>query len=131
MQLATWNDYEEGTEVETGVDNCITLGAPTIAGETLSWSLVKSDATYASTSTIGSFSIYTGTPSPTTLFASGIAATATSHAAPARAAGQNVWVYMVGQPLIQNRLSAAVSNSPLPTTNPAAMAGVVVASLSF
>lgn len=114
VQLATWNDYEEGTEVETGVDNCITVGTPTISGGTLSWSLIKSDATYASTTTISSFSIYTGTATPTTLFASGISPTATSHAAPPPSPGQNVWVYMVGQPLIQNRLSAAVSNSAAP-----------------
>ena len=22
MQLVTWNDYEEGTEIESGIDNC-------------------------------------------------------------------------------------------------------------
>ena len=110
--LSTWNDYEEGTAVEAGVDNCITIGTPVIVGNTLSWSLVKSDATYASTSTISSFSIYTGTASPTTLFASGISASSTSNAAPPPAVGQNVWVYMVGQSLIQNRLSPGIPDVP-------------------
>ena len=27
LQLVTWNDYEEGTEIETGIDNCLTVGA--------------------------------------------------------------------------------------------------------
>lgn len=27
LQVATWNDYEEGTEVETGVDNCGSVSA--------------------------------------------------------------------------------------------------------
>jgi hypothetical protein len=27
LQVATWNDYEEGTEVETGVDNCAAVSA--------------------------------------------------------------------------------------------------------
>ncbi len=113
VQLATWNDYEEGTEVETGIDNCITVGRPTISSGTLSWSLIKSDATYANTSTIGSFSIYTGSSSPTTLYASGIAASATSYSpAPTLAAGQNAWVEMIGQPLIQNRLSPGVFGPP-------------------
>ncbi len=113
VQLATWNDYEEGTEVETGIDNCITVGRPAISSGTLSWSLVKSDATYANTSTIGSFSIYTGTSSPTTLYASGIAASATSYSpAPTLAAGQNAWVEMIGRPLIQNRLSPGVFGPP-------------------
>jgi Bacterial Ig domain len=26
-QLVTWNDYEEGTEIESGIDNCLTVGA--------------------------------------------------------------------------------------------------------
>ena len=103
-QLVTWNDYEESTEVETGVSNCYTITTPTISGSTLSWSLSSSDS-YASTSTISSFSIYTGTGTPTTLYASGISPTSTSHVAPTLSPGQSVWVYMVGSPLIQNQLS--------------------------
>src|SRR5271165_342434 len=131
VQLATWNDYEEGTEVETGVDNCISIGQPIISGGTLSWSLVKSDATYAATSTISSFSIYTGTSSPVTLFASGISATSTSHAAPTPSPGQNVWVYMVGGPLIQNRLSASVGNMGLPAPAAAIFAKRVLIALDL
>jgi hypothetical protein len=110
VQLATWNDHEEGTEVETGIDNCITLTAPTISSGTISWSLVKSDATYASTSTIGSFEIDTGTTGPTTPYASGISATATSYSpAPTLSPGENLWVRMIGKPLIQNRLSPGMN----------------------
>jgi hypothetical protein len=124
LQVATWNDYEEGTEVETGINNCISIGSPSISSGALSWSLVKSDATYATTNTISSFSIYTGTSSPSTLYASGISPTATSHAAPAPSPGQNVWVFMVGQPLIQNALSSAVSNSsPVAASTPTASPG--------
>jgi hypothetical protein len=113
FQWATLNDYEEGTEVESGIDNCMTVSTPVISGSTMSWSLLNTDATYASTNTINSFSIYTGTGSPTTLFASGISATSTSHAAPTLTAGQSAWVYMVGQPLIHNQLSGpSVNNNP-------------------
>ncbi len=38
MQVVTWNDYEEGTEIESGIDNCVAL-APTVTGSTLSWSI--------------------------------------------------------------------------------------------
>lgn len=107
VQFATWNDYEEGTEIETGVDNCYTVGTPSIAGGNISWSLTKSDATYAVPSTINSMSIYTGAASPTTLYASGISPSTTTFAAPT--SGQNAWVYMNGGPLIQNRLSALVA----------------------
>jgi hypothetical protein len=105
VQVATWNDYEEGTEIETGLDNCITIGTPTIAGGTISWPLIKSDTTYASTSTISSFQIWTGTTIPTTLFASGISPSVTSITSPTLSTGQSAWVYAVGGPLIQNRLS--------------------------
>src|SRR5438270_5918258 len=27
LQLVTWNDYEEGTEIETGISNCLTVSA--------------------------------------------------------------------------------------------------------
>ncbi len=27
LQLVTWNDYEEGTEVESGIDNCVNVSA--------------------------------------------------------------------------------------------------------
>jgi PKD repeat protein len=38
MQIATWNDYEEGSEIETGVDNCVSVSAA-VNGTTLSWSI--------------------------------------------------------------------------------------------
>jgi hypothetical protein len=38
MQIPTWNDYEEGTEMETGIDNCVAI-TPAMSGQTLSWSI--------------------------------------------------------------------------------------------
>ena len=38
VQIATWNDYNEGTEIESGIDNCYTVSANT-SGKTLSWTL--------------------------------------------------------------------------------------------
>jgi hypothetical protein len=37
-QLVTWNDYDEGTEIESGIDNCLSISA-TVATNTLSWTL--------------------------------------------------------------------------------------------
>jgi len=34
----TWDDYEEGSEVETGIDNCMSALSVTLSGSTLSWS---------------------------------------------------------------------------------------------
>jgi len=36
--IPTWNDYEEGTEIETGVDNCLNIQA-SVSNGTLSWNV--------------------------------------------------------------------------------------------
>jgi hypothetical protein len=38
LVIPTWNDYEEGTEIETGIDNCTAVKA-NLAGGQLSWSI--------------------------------------------------------------------------------------------
>ena len=38
LQIATWNDYEEGTTIETGIDNCVYL-VPSQSGTTIKWSV--------------------------------------------------------------------------------------------
>jgi PKD repeat protein len=44
MQITTWNDYEEGTEIETGIENCVSISA-SLAGNTLSWAIVGNENT--------------------------------------------------------------------------------------
>jgi hypothetical protein len=51
FQLVTWNDYEEGTEIESGIDNCVSV-TPSVSGKQLSWS-VSGDA-----KTIDHFIVY-------------------------------------------------------------------------
>lgn len=43
VQLVTWNDYEEGTEIESGIDNCVHLQAWR-KGQTLHWHPIWTDA---------------------------------------------------------------------------------------
>jgi hypothetical protein len=38
LQLVTWNDYEEGTEMETGIDNCVSVSA-SVSGSSLNWQI--------------------------------------------------------------------------------------------
>lgn len=38
VQIATWNDYEEGSTVESGIDNCLGVTA-SVSGNQLSWDL--------------------------------------------------------------------------------------------
>ena len=55
IQLVTWNDYEEGTEIETGIDNCVTVNA-SVAGTVVSWSITGQAAT------LDHFSIFVSQP---------------------------------------------------------------------
>ena len=76
FQVATWNDYDEGTEIETGIDDCLTdyggtgirLSAP--SGTNLSWTLgygtepaitygnYQTGATSGSTATLDHFALW-------------------------------------------------------------------------
>jgi hypothetical protein len=38
LQLVTWNDYEEATEIETGINNCLSIAA-SVSGNTLRWNI--------------------------------------------------------------------------------------------
>lgn len=39
MQVATWNDYDDGAEIETGIDNCVTGFSASVSGTILNWSV--------------------------------------------------------------------------------------------
>ena len=111
VQVMTWNDYEEGTAVEDGIDNCYAVTA-SLTGNLLTWTLVPNDPTYTSPATIHHFTVYyadaignlyTAAPNlpvtATTLDLSTIVPPGT----------WNVYVEMVGQPLIINRMSNTVT----------------------
>lgn len=44
LQVVTWDDYEEGTEIQTGIDNCLSL-ASTSSGTQVNWTVVGNEAT--------------------------------------------------------------------------------------
>ncbi|MGH9502888.1 MAG: PKD domain-containing protein [Terriglobales bacterium] len=52
IQIATWNDYEEGTAIESGIDNCIYL-TPSQSGASISWGVNGGDE-----STIDHYSVF-------------------------------------------------------------------------
>jgi len=125
MQIATWNDYEEGTEIETGIDNCYSIPQPVINEQngTINWTLNSSDLYgYASHSTIHHFTIWwgkhnSGPNDPIYVAATNIGNGQTSfllsnlsnlpHPAPDYTI--DLFVEMVGMPLILNKMSPAVS----------------------
>jgi PKD repeat protein len=42
LQVVTWNDYEEGTEIESGIGNCITV-SPSTTGASLNWAIAGNE----------------------------------------------------------------------------------------
>jgi hypothetical protein len=111
VQVITWNDYEEGTAVEEGIDNCYTVSS-SISGSVLSWSLVASDAVYASTSTIHHFTVYYADASNNLYVAANSLSVGTTSLDLSTIVPSGTWtvyVEMVGQPLIVNRMSNGVA----------------------
>jgi PKD repeat protein len=44
LEVNTWNDYEEGTEFESGIDNCVSVTA-SMAGTALNWAITGAEST--------------------------------------------------------------------------------------
>ncbi len=111
VQVVTWNDYEEGTDVENGIDNCYTVNA-SLTGNQLSWLLAASDSTYSSTSTVHHFNVYYADAGGTLYNAAANLPVTTNALDLSTFVPSGTWtiyVEMVGQPLIINRLSNGVT----------------------
>ena len=126
MQLITWDDYEEGSELETGIESYADV-APSVVGSALSWNVglapgAAADCASAVSAgfdlgeTIHHFAVYAsraGDGENLTLIADALPATTRSFdfAGMLPAGGWLLYVYAVGQPSLRNHLSAAVPAS--------------------
>lgn len=110
VQIATWNDYEEGTEVESGIDNCYAVNA-SISGAQLSWSLATSDL-HATPATVHHFNIYYADAGGYLYTAASNLSVTTNSlnlSSMVPPGSWTVYVEMVGQPLIINRMSSGLA----------------------
>jgi len=110
VQVVTWNDYEEGTDVEDGIDNCYTVNE-SLSGSQLTWSLTATDS-YASTSTVHHFNVYFSDAAGNLYSAASnlpVTTNALDLSAVVPTGTWTVYAEMVGQPLIINRMSNAVT----------------------
>ena len=103
VQIATWDDYEEGTELETGVDPCLAVTA-SVSGTLVQWSATGQE------STMDHYTVYISTDGQT-LMSLGDYPTSTHslslgsfNFAPGN---YTVYVKATGKPFIQNRMSNA------------------------
>jgi hypothetical protein len=105
------NDYEEGTAVESGIDNCLRVSA-SIAGNSLHWTINKIDPAFATIATVNRLKVYFSDPVSGTFYP------ALDNIAPSLTGTQvltsiippgnwKIWVQIVGQPLMMNHLSAS------------------------
>lgn len=105
VQLVTWNDYEEGTEVETGIDNCLNLTA-SLSGTQLQWNPGGDESTldhytvYASADGQNLASLGDFTAGVYTLDLSTLSIPAGAY---------SLYVQAVGKPTIRNNMSAPVA----------------------
>jgi hypothetical protein len=106
IQIATWNDYEEGTAIETGIDNCVYL-VPSQSGNTISWTVNGGDE-----STIDHYQIYVSTDgknlSPLATAPSGTHSVDLSNLQLSSGTTYYVYIQAVGLPSIQNKMSAPI-----------------------
>jgi PKD repeat protein len=110
IQIVTWNDYEEGTEIETGIDNCVVV-APTVTNSTLSWSI----GSRASERTIDHYSVFISTDGQNLMKLADVAAgTHSLTLSQYNLAARNYVLYVkaVGKASIVNHMSPAVGFNP-------------------
>jgi hypothetical protein len=108
LQIATWNDYNEGTEIESGIDNCFRVAA-SVNGTTLTWRLQATNR-LATLATVSGIEIY-DSPDGVNLERVQTQAPAPSGTWDLGALGpgtHQLFVRMVGKSSILNRVSAAV-----------------------
>ena len=108
LQIVTWNDYEEGTEIETGVDNCFTVTA-SVTGSMLNWSITGDETT------IDHYTVLISLDGQNLMPLSDLAAgtysldLASFDLGPA---SYTLYVKVVGKPSMVNHVSGAVAYTP-------------------
>lgn len=109
LQVATWNDYNEGTEIETGIDNCYTVSAG-VSGKSLNWQLDTSNPN-ASLTTVSHIEIYDSVDgqNASPLGTQAAAASGSFDLSSLSSGTHTLLVRMVGKNSIMNRMSSGVN----------------------
>src|SRR4051812_8734548 len=104
VQLVTWNDYEEGTEIETGIDNCVSVSS-SLAGSSLQWQITGNE------NTVDHYVVYISTDGQNLmpLNTMPVGSRSLDLGTYALAAGNyTMFVQAVGKPTMKNQMSGAV-----------------------
>jgi PKD repeat protein len=108
VQIATWNDYEEGTEIESGIDNCLSISASMTGSSQLNWTISGNE------NTLDHYTVFIS-PDGQNLMSVAEVPTGTRSLDLSQysfdPATYSVYVKAVGKPTILNHMSAAVNYS--------------------
>jgi len=108
LQLVTWNDYEEGTEIESGIDNCVSVTA-SVTKNALNWNIAGKE------NTIDHYRIYVSADGKNLMALADVNTgnSSVNLCSYSFAPGNyQLFVQAVGKPSLRNQISAAVSYSP-------------------
>jgi hypothetical protein len=108
LQLVTWNDYEEATEIESGIDNCFSLSA-SISGKALQWRISGNE------STVDYYRVYISTDGKNLmpLIDTAVGVRSVNLCSfPIPAGSYKLMVQAVGKPTLSNHMTGAVNYSP-------------------
>jgi PKD repeat protein len=106
IQLVTWNDYEEGTEIETGVDNCVAVNASATSDGTVSWSISGQE------NTIDHYTVFISTDGQNLMKLADVATGTRSYSLASfgfAPGNYTVFVKAVAKPSMRNKMSSAVA----------------------
>jgi hypothetical protein len=105
VQLVTWNDYEEGTEIETGIDNCVSVSGQ-VSESTLYWSISGGQE-----NTIDHYTVFVSLDGQNLMPLANIAAGTHQLSLSGydlTPANYSLFVKAVGAPSIQNKMSDSI-----------------------
>ena len=104
LQVVTWNDYEEGTAIELGVDNCVYL-VPSMSGKNLSWTVNG-----GSEATIDHYTVFSSSDGQNlTKLADLPAGTHSFDMSSSNLTSATLYIKATGKPSIRNVMSAPIA----------------------
>jgi hypothetical protein len=119
IQLVTWNDYEEATELESGIDNCVTVSA-TANGTVVSWTIT------GQANTLDHYTVFASQDGENLMWLADVPSSASKldlAQFQMNAGSYTVYVKAVGKPSLANKMSAGVSLT-IPNQPPVAVLSV-------
>src|SRR5215469_7217553 len=105
IQLVTWNDYEEVTEMESGIDNCVTVTA-SVTGTLAAWTIT------GQVNTVDHYTVYISQDGENLMWLADYPTSTTSvDLAQFQLNSGNYILYVqaIGKPSITNKMSAGAS----------------------